>query len=87
MVGEHSAEIGPPLRRLENCAATVDELDAVHDIGRTMAESIVAFFGQPETTECWKDQRAGVAPTADTYAPTSDTFAGKSFVFTGRSKP
>ena len=86
LVGEHAAEIlARHYGSLEKlAAATVEELDAIHGIGKTMAESIVAFFGQPETTELLdKLTRAGVAPTADTYAPASDTFAGKSFVFTG----
>ena len=65
LVGEHAAEILArqfgSLEKLQ--AATVDELDAVHGIGKTMAESIVAFFGQPETTELLdKLTRAGVAP-------------------------
>ncbi len=65
-------------------AATVEELNAVYEIGLTTAESIVAFFGQAETTELLtKLERAGVRPVAGQYAPQSDTFAGKSFVFTG----
>ena len=86
LVGEHAAEILArqygSLEALQ--AATVEELDAVHGIGKTMAESVVAFFGQPETMELLdKLARAGVAPLVDTYAPTANTFAGKSFVFTG----
>ncbi|MBV9850318.1 MAG: NAD-dependent DNA ligase LigA [Armatimonadetes bacterium] len=86
LVGEHAAEILAnhygSLEKLQ--AATVDELDAIHGIGKTMAESIVAFFGQPETAELLdKLAHAGVAPTTGDYAPTGDAFAGKSFVFTG----
>ena len=86
LVGEHAAEI--LARRYGSLdalqTATVEELDAVHGIGKTMAESVVAFFGQPETAELLEKLRqAGVAPTTDTYAPTADTFAGQSFVFTG----
>ena len=80
LVGEHAADILArhygSLEKLQ--AATVDELDAVHGIGKTMAESIVAFFGQPETAELLdKLRRAGVEAVADTYAPTGDAFAGK----------
>jgi DNA ligase (NAD+) len=86
MVGEHSAELLArhfgTLDRL--AAATVEEVDAVHEIGKTTAEAIVAFFGQDESvTLLEKLKRAGITPQADRYAPTADTFAGKSFVFTG----
>lgn len=85
LVGEHAAEI--LARRYGSLdalqVATVEELDAVHGIGKAMAESIVAFFGQPETTEMlMKLSVAGVSPIASD-APTTNTFAGKSFVFTG----
>ncbi len=85
LVGEHAAEILAhrygSLEKLQ--AATVEELDAVHGIGKALAESIVAFFGQAETTELLeKLARAGVSPVA-ADAPTADTLAGKSFVFTG----
>ena len=86
LIGEHAAEILAghfgSLEKLK--AATVEELNAVYEIGLTTAESIVAFFGQPETTELLdKLAKAGVQPIRDKYAPQSDTFAGKSFVFTG----
>ncbi len=85
LVGEHAAEILArrygSLGRLQ--AATVEELDAVHGIGGALAESLVAFFGQAETSELLeKLDRAGVRPVA-ADAPTADTLAGKSFVFTG----
>ncbi|MDQ2801018.1 MAG: NAD-dependent DNA ligase LigA, partial [Armatimonadota bacterium] len=86
LIGEHSAEVLAQhfgsLSKLK--AATVEELNAVHDIGQTTAESIVAFFGQAETGELLdKLARAGVEPMVDQYAPQADTFAGKAFVFTG----
>ncbi|MGI4789507.1 MAG: NAD-dependent DNA ligase LigA [Janthinobacterium lividum] len=86
LIGEHSAEILArrfgSLEKLQ--AATVEELNAVFEIGLTTAESIVAFFGQAETTELLgKLDQAGIQPAADEFAPQSDTFAGKSFVFTG----
>lgn len=86
MIGEHSAAIlAQHFGSLEKlAAATVDELNAVHEIGQTTAEAIVAFFGQDESQALLaKLFQAGVAPTTDKYAPAADTFAGKSFVFTG----
>ena len=86
LIGEHSAEILArrfgSLDKLQ--AATTEELSGVFEIGLTTAESIVAFFGQAETTEMLRKlEQAGVHPRADQYAPQADTFAGKSFVFTG----
>ena len=86
LIGEHASEILAQafgsLDKLQ--AATVEQLNAVYEIGLTTAESIVAFFGQPETTELLKKlQEAGVEPVVSEYAPQADTFAGKSFVFTG----
>ena len=86
LIGDHAGEILAghfgSLDKLK--AATVEELNAVHEIGLTTAESIVAFFGQAETTELLnKLAQAGVQPIAPVYAPQADTFAGKAFVFTG----
>ena len=86
LVGEHAAEIlARSFGSVENLqAATVEALNAVYEIGLTTAETIVAFFGQSETTELLdKLARAGVQAVAAEYAQVSDTFAGKSFVFTG----
>jgi DNA ligase (NAD+) len=85
LVGEHAAEIlAHALGSLEALqVATVEQLEALHGIGNVMAESIVAFFGQPETTELLGKLRvAGVQPVA-AHAPTGDALAGQSFVFTG----
>ena len=86
LIGEHAAAIlAQHFGSLEKLAqATVEELNAVHEIGLTTAEAIVAFFGQDESKALLeKLARAGVAATVDKYAPAADTFAGKSFVFTG----
>jgi DNA ligase (NAD+) len=65
-------------------AASADELDQIHEIGRTTAESVAAFFALDETREMLaKLHRAGVEAAGDDSAPVSDHFAGKSFVFTG----
>ncbi len=86
LIGEHAAEILArqygSLEALQS--ATTEELAAVYDIGLTTAETIVAFFGQSETSELLdKLKYTGIQPAADEFAPQADTFAGKSFVFTG----
>ncbi len=86
LIGEHAAAIlAQHFGSLDKLSqATVEELNAVHEIGLTTAEAIVAFFGQDEARVLLeKLRRAGVAPTVDQYAPAADTFAGKAFVFTG----
>ena len=86
LIGEHSSEIlAQQFGSLDALqSATVEDLNAVHEIGQTTAESIVAFFGQSETTELLgKLKAAGIEPAAAKHAPQSNTFAGKSFVFTG----
>ena len=86
LIGEHAAEIlARQFGSLEKlAAATTEELAGIYDIGLTTAETIVAFFGQTETTELLdKLKAAGIQPAADAFAPQADTFAGKSFVFTG----
>ena len=85
-VGEHTADVLAQnlgsIERLQK--ATVEELNAIHEIGQATAESIVAFFGQPEATELLsKLAAAGVVAAPVENAPASDKFAGKSFVFTG----
>jgi len=85
-VGEHTADVlADSFGALDKLReATVEQLASVHEIGAATAESIVAFFGQPETVEFLaKLDAAGVRPVASEHAPTSDKFAGKSFVFTG----
>jgi DNA ligase (NAD+) len=65
-------------------AASADEMDAVHEIGRTTAESVAAFFALDETQEMLKKlKEASVEAAGDDSAPVSDHFAGKTFVFTG----
>ena len=86
LIGEHAGELlARQFGSLEKLkAATVEELNAVYEIGLTTAETVVAFFGQLEATELLdKLARAGVQPIIGEDAPSADTFAGKSFVFTG----
>lgn len=64
--------------------ASADEMEKVHEIGRTTAESVSAFFGLEETREMLKRlEEAGVVAKGDDSAPVSDHFSGKTFVFTG----
>ena len=65
-------------------AASADDMDKVHEIGRTTAESVASFFGLEETRQTLSKLKAmGVVAEGDDSAPVSDYFAGKSFVFTG----
>ena len=68
-------------------AATVAELDDIHEIGLTMAESIHDWFADAGNRElCERLTRAGVRTTVDekSAAPTTEErFAGKVFVLTG----
>ncbi len=87
-VGERTAgilarEFGS-LERLSQ--ATVEELDNVHEIGLTMAESIHDWFADPGNTRlCERLRKAGVRTEIEKNAgPTEpQTFAGKVFVLTG----
>ena len=85
-VGERGASV---LARRYNtlsqlALASADEMDKIHEIGRTTAESIAAFFALDETRELLeKLTAAGVHAQGDDSAPVSDHFAGKTFVFTG----
>jgi DNA ligase (NAD+) len=67
-------------------AATVEELDDIHEIGQTMAESIHDWFADPGNKElCERLQKAGVrAEIAEQLSRQTDQrFAGKVFVLTG----
>ena len=87
-VGERTAGIlAREFGSLEKLArATVEELDAVHEIGLTMAESIHDWFADPGNARlCERLRTAGVrtenAKVARSAAP--QTLAGKVFVLTG----
>jgi DNA ligase (NAD+) len=85
-VGERAASVlARRYHTLEQLAeASADEMDKIHEIGRTTAESVAAFFSLDETREfIRKLSAAGVHAQGDDSAPVSDHFAGKTFVFTG----
>jgi len=68
-------------------AATVEELDDIHEIGLTMAQSIHDWFADAGNRElCERLKRAGVRTTLDEMSvpkPTEQKFANKVFVLTG----
>jgi DNA ligase (NAD+) len=87
-VGERTAgilarEFGS-LKKL--AGATVEELDEVHEIGLTMAQSIHDWFADPGNVELCERLHAAGVRTEIEKAPTSaeeQTLAGKVFVLTG----
>src|SRR5882724_8110080 len=68
-------------------AASVEELDEIHEIGLTMAESIHDWFADSGNRElCDRLARSGVRtklPDESTAEQTDQRFAGKVFVLTG----
>ena len=87
-VGERTAGIlAREFGSLEKLAqATVEELDAVHEIGLTMAESIHDWFADPGNARlCERLRVAGVRTEIEKAARPSaaQTLAGKIFVLTG----
>jgi DNA ligase (NAD+) len=87
-VGERTAGIlAREFRSLTKLSkAPVEELDAVHEIGLTMAQSIHDWFADPGNAElCARLERAGLrTELAETAPPVeAQTLAGKVFVLTG----
>jgi DNA ligase (NAD+) len=88
-VGERTAGILArhfgSLERLS--VATVEELDDIHEIGLTMAQSIHDWFADSGNSElCQRLTRAGVQTELEQQAVIEETnqrFAGKVFVLTG----
>ncbi|MFN2455101.1 MAG: NAD-dependent DNA ligase LigA [Pyrinomonadaceae bacterium] len=89
-VGERTAGIlarnFSSLERLS--VASVEELDAVHEIGLTVAESVRDWFGDDGNRQlCERLRAAGVRTELEQSAASvtqSEAFAGKQFVLTGR---
>ena len=65
--------------------ATVEELDDIHEIGLTVAESVHDWFQDPGNAElCKRLTAAGVRTEVErTQEKTDERFAGKQFVLTG----
>lgn len=87
-VGERYAKIlARHFRSVENlAAASVDELDAIHEIGPAVAESVFHFFRNEENLAVIaRLQAAGVSTeVAEGSAELNENFAGKTFVLTGK---
>ena len=87
-VGERTAGIlAREFRSLTKLSkASVEELDAVHEIGLTMAQSIHDWFADPGNAElCARLERAGLCTQLAESAPSveAQTLEGKVFVLTG----
>jgi DNA ligase (NAD+) len=66
------------------CAASVRELCGVPGVGPEIAESVVAFFADPENRRVLgRLGRLGVRPRAAQRRTASGKLAGRTFVFTG----
>jgi DNA ligase (NAD+) len=87
-VGERYAKIlARAFRSIENLQkATVEELDAIHEIGLTVAVSVYTWMNDPAHRELIKRlQTAGVKTEIDGDTTiVSENFNGKTFVLTGK---
>ncbi len=88
-VGERYAKIlANHYRDVENLrAATVEELDAIPEIGQTVAESVFGWFRDESNLDIVvRLQQAGVKTEidSDAVANLDDRFVGKTFVLTGK---
>jgi DNA ligase (NAD+) len=88
-VGERYAKIlANHYRSIDKlAAASIEELDAIHEIGLTVAVSVFNFFQNPRNTEIIERLKAaGVKMEIDggDSASFDENFAGKTFVLTGR---
>ncbi|HEX7241577.1 MAG TPA: NAD-dependent DNA ligase LigA [Longimicrobiaceae bacterium] len=85
-VGESAAELLArhfgSMDRL--AAASADEIEAVHGIGRTTAEALAAFFAEPRNLEVVEKLRAaGLRMTEEQVKPAEGPLTGLTFVITG----
>ena len=88
-VGERYAKIlARSFRSIENLAgATVEELDAIHEIGLAVAVSVSNFFQNPHNQNLIERLKlAGVKTeiNGDSSINTNENFNGKTFVLTGK---
>jgi DNA ligase (NAD+) len=88
-VGERTARIlARSFGSVENLqAATVEQMDDIHEIGLTVAESVRAWFDEPRSQDLLARLRAaGVSLTQEESGATrlDERFNGKIFVLTGR---
>ncbi len=88
-VGERYAKIlARAFRSIENLQkAIVEELDAIHEIGLTVAVSVFNWFANPRNQELIKRLKAAGVKTeidGETSANINEKFNGKTFVLTGK---
>lgn len=88
-VGERYAKIlARHYKSIENLAnASVEELDAIHEIGLAVAVSVYNFFRNPKNIETIERLKAaGVKTEIDggANAQTNENFNGRTFVLTGK---
>ena len=88
-VGERYAKIlGRAYRSIDELAkASVEELDAIHEIGLTVAESVFNYFQNPRNRELIERLKAAGVKTeidGNSSASLDKNFAGKTFVLTGK---
>jgi DNA ligase (NAD+) len=88
-VGERYAKIlARAFRSIENLQkATVEELDAIHEIGLTVAVSVFNFFQNPRSQELIERLKlVGLKTEVDgeANAGVNENFNGKTFVLTGK---
>ncbi|HKS29136.1 MAG TPA: NAD-dependent DNA ligase LigA [Pyrinomonadaceae bacterium] len=88
-VGERTAGLlARHFRSLDRLSrASIEEIDDIHEIGLTVAESVHDWFNDPGNLElCERLRQAGVKTEMEEMAggAASEAFAGKQFVLTGR---
>jgi DNA ligase (NAD+) len=88
-VGERYAKIlANHYRSIERIAeASVEDLDAIHEIGSAVAESVYAWFRNPDNLEIVERLKAAGVKTeidGDAAANFDENFLGKTFVLTGK---
>ncbi|HEX9995826.1 MAG TPA: NAD-dependent DNA ligase LigA [Abditibacterium sp.] len=80
--GELLAERFGTLEGVKN--ATAEEIEGIHDLGKTASNSVLGWLAQPHNQELLeKLLRAGVKPREVEKKEGDPRFVGKSFVFTG----
>jgi len=88
-VGERYAKIlAKSFRAIENLQeASVEELDAIHEIGQTVAVSVFNWMNNPPNQELIKRLKAAGVKTeieGESSVSLNENFAGKTFVLTGK---
>lgn len=88
-VGERYAKIlARHYRNIENlAAASVEELDAIHEIGLAVAVSVFNFFQNPKNQEIIERLKVSGVKTeidGDSQGSLNENFVGKTFVLTGK---